>query len=108
MITDECDVLDQLDQVLVESIPQEKINEFVDGLKSPDSCVLLDVEEATIDPRHTEIRDKELKDLFIEIHRQILLNGVDMTREVHSIYEFVIQLDNERPLDIDFSKHRQN
>lgn len=41
----------------------------------------------------------------MEIHRIIINNGVDLVQNVNNVYEFVIQLDNESPLNIDKSTH---
>lgn len=62
----------------------------------------------TIDPRWQEIHDERLRDLFREIHTIIMNNGVDLVRSVNNVYEFVIQLDNDRPLNIDKNLHIQN
>ena len=83
-------MLDQLDQQLVDTIAPERINQFVESLNSTDSCELIDIEMATIDPRWAEIHDQELKDLFSEIHRIIINDGVDLVSKVNNVYEFAI------------------
>ena len=77
-------------------------------LNSTDSCALIDVEQATIDPRVEDIDNAVLKALFQEIHRIILNNGVDLVKKVKNAYGFVIQIDNDRPLGIDKNIHVSN
>lgn len=81
------------------------INEFVKSLKNTYSCGEIVFEEATIDPRWNDIQDEELKALFAEIHRIIINDGAEIVKKVNNVYEFVIQLDNERPLFIDKNIH---
>ena len=37
-------------------------------------------------------------------HKTIMDNGAIATKEVNDVYEFVVQLDNEKPLKIDKAK----
>ena len=69
---------------------------------------MLQIEQATIDPNIKRVENKYYSELFMEFHKIILKNGALATNDVNAVIEFIVQLDDERKLDIDKKKHIVN
>ena len=57
--------------------------------------------EETADPKIKLIENKQYREVFMMFHKTIMDNGLVARKEVNDVYEFMVQLDNDKPLKID-------
>lgn len=87
-LTELCEILDDFDQSLVNTIDEGQVDGIVKNLTSGMRCRTISAEEATLDPKHVDIRDEYLKGLFVHIHGEIYNSGVKLVKDINNIYEF--------------------
>lgn len=97
-LTEVCEILDDFDQSLVNTIDEEQVDGIVRNLTSGVICRSITGEEATLDPKCESIEDEYLKGLFKHIHGEIYKSGTKLVGQINNVYEFRLQIDNDKPL----------
>lgn len=97
-LTEICEILDDFDQSVVNTIDEAQVDGIVKNLTSGVVCRTISVEEATLDPKCNDIEDLYLRALFKHIHGEITESGLKLVKDIGNVYEFRLQLDNDKPL----------
>lgn len=97
-LTEVCEILDDFDQSLVNSIDKEQVDGIVRNLTSGIICRTITGQEATLDRKCENIQDEYLKGLFKHIHSEIYESGTMLVSQISNVYEFRLQIDNDKPL----------
>ena len=61
---------------------------------------MIDIFEETVDPKISMMKNEAYKQIFLKFHETIINNGLVAVKEVGDIYEFIVQLDNDKKLSI--------
>ena len=59
----------------------------------------MDLLMETVDPKYYQIEDENFQRVFMKFHRIIVKNGDIAVKEVKSIYEFIVELEDKTLLN---------
>ena len=50
------------------------------------------------------IKNEAYKQIFLKFHETIMTNGVTAVQEIGDVYEFIVQMDNDKKIKVDKDK----